>query len=80
LDCQIAKEPVEAVARFATLLDGVGWGFLPTVDDFKSLPGTSLTRVAILCKIVWHGYRQLVYNLKRRRLELDAIGFILLEI
>jgi hypothetical protein len=41
------------------------WGYLPTVDDFNSLPGTILTRDAILCKIAWHGFRHPAHNLKR---------------
>jgi hypothetical protein len=55
----------------------LGWGYLPTANDFNSLPGTSLTRDAILCKIAWHGFRRPVHNLeRRRRLELHDIGLM----
>ena len=54
----------------------LGWGYLPTVDVFNSLPGSSQTREAILRKIYRHGFRHPAHNLERRRLELHEVGLI----
>jgi hypothetical protein len=86
-DCQIQKEPVVAENALdeTDLADSeihmmagspLGWGYLPIIDDFNSLPGTSLTREAILRKIARHGFRRLMHNLKRRKLKLHEIGLM----
>jgi hypothetical protein len=54
----------------------LGWGYLPNVHTFESLPGTSLTKEAVLRKIARHGFRRPAHNVERRRLELDEIGLM----
>jgi hypothetical protein len=54
----------------------LGWGYLPTVHTFDTLPGTSLTRDAVLRKIARHGFRRPTHNLERRRLELHEVGLM----
>jgi hypothetical protein len=84
LDCKIEKEEVEAVDETAVseneiqVMPGspLGWGYLPTVDIFNSLPGSSQTREAILRKIAGHGFRCPAHNLERRRLELHEVGLM----
>jgi hypothetical protein len=81
LDCQIQKEPDEETGSANSEIhvmagSPLGWGYLPTIDNFNSLPGTSLTREAILQKIARHGFRHPTHNLKRRNLELHKIGLM----
>ena len=54
----------------------LGWGYLPTIQDFRTLPGTSQTRDTVLRKITREGLRRPDYNLARRGLELDDIGLM----
>jgi hypothetical protein len=83
LDCQIQKETVVAENALDEETNSanseihvmagspLGWGYLPTIDNFNLLPGTSLvTREAILQKIARHGFRRPTHNLERRNLEL----------
>jgi hypothetical protein len=84
LDCKIRKEEQVEEAEDEQdlteihLMPGspLGWGYLPTVQNFQSLPGTSLTREAVLRKIARHGFRRPAHNLERRRLELCEIGLM----
>lgn len=86
LDCKIAREEEEEDVEGGEddsqheihVMPGspLGWGYLPTVDTFISLPGSSLTREAVLRKIRRHGFRRPTHNLERRRLELDEIGLM----
>jgi hypothetical protein len=85
LDCQIQKETVvaenalveetnSANSEIHVMAAGspLGLGYLPTIDNFNLLPGTSLvTREAILQKIARHGFRRPTHNLERRNLELS---------
>ncbi len=47
----------------------LGWGYLPTIENFHSFPGISHTQDTVLHKmtreVLWHP----VYNLERRALE-----------
>jgi hypothetical protein len=54
----------------------LGWGYLPTVEDFRTLPGTSLTRDTVLRKIIREGLRRPAHNLQRRALELEDLGLM----
>jgi hypothetical protein len=53
----------------------LGWGYLPTVSHFHSLPGSSQTREAIWRKISWQGFRCPAHNLERRQ-EWHEIGLM----
>jgi hypothetical protein len=54
----------------------LGWGYLPTIEDFNSLPGTLHTRDTVLRKITREGLRRPAHNLERRRLELHDLGLM----
>jgi hypothetical protein len=54
----------------------LGWGYLPTIGDFNSLPGISHTRDAVVRKIAREGLRRPAHNLERRALELDDLGLM----
>jgi hypothetical protein len=83
LDCKIEKEEVEpgekdeAEHEIHVMPDSpLGWGYLPTIEVFHSLPGTSLTREAVVRKIARGGFRRPAHNLERRRLELYDVGLM----
>jgi hypothetical protein len=84
LDCKIQKEEVAMDETDEAELEihvipgfPLGWGYLPTVSHFNSLPGSSQTRETILRKIARHGFRHPAHNLERRiRQELHEIGLM----
>jgi hypothetical protein len=57
---------------------GQTWGHLSTAaDTLNSLPGTSLTREAVLRKMRRHGFRRpTAHDIERRRLELQEAGLL----
>jgi hypothetical protein len=59
MEAQDAHDEMDVAEPDINVMPGypLGWGYLPTVEDFNSLPGTSLIREAILRKITRHGFR-----------------------
>lgn len=51
----------------------LGWGYLPTVEAFQPIPGTSTIRDAILRHVSRNGYRRPPENIQRRELELHEL-------
>jgi hypothetical protein len=54
----------------------LGWGYLPTVEEFIPLPGTSHTPDIVVQTNTWNGFGQPQYNLERRQRELHEIGLM----
>jgi len=53
----------------------LGWGYLPTLQDFADISGTSATRRAIVKHIKHNGYRRPIDNINRRR-ELQDLNLM----
>lgn len=51
-------------------------GYLPTVQPFSAIVGTSHLREIILKKITRDCLRRPVYNIERKRIELEDIGLM----
>lgn len=51
----------------------LGWGYLPTVEQLETIPGTSRTRDAILQHVAQNGLRRPAANVERRRQELHEM-------
>ena len=54
----------------------LGWPFLPTVEPYRSIPGTSLTRDMVLRRVAERGMRRPNANIERRRYELHEVGLM----
>jgi hypothetical protein len=54
----------------------LGWGYLPTVQDFSSLAGISHTHNTVVRKITREGLRCPAHNVERRTLKLDDLGLM----
>jgi hypothetical protein len=80
LDCKAQEDeeegPMDEPEIHAMPGSPLGWGYLPTVEDFISLPGISHTRDAVLRKITREGFRRPAHNLERRALELEDLGLM----
>jgi DDE superfamily endonuclease len=53
-----------------------GWPFLPTVETYRSISGTSMTRDMLLRRVEQQGMRRPNANLERRRYELHEVGLM----
>ena len=58
----------------------LGWGYLPTVQDLQTIPGTSQTRDAIMRHIQRNGFSRPQRNLEQRQIaqecELHEVGLM----
>jgi hypothetical protein len=75
-DLEVSENEEELPTIHRLVGSPLGWGYLPTVEDFRKLPGTSLTRDAVLRKIEREGLRRPAHNLQRRALELEDLGLM----
>ena len=46
-----------------------GWGYTPTIQKYQSIPGTSIMRDMLLCKVTQQGMQRPPGNLVRRCYE-----------
>ena len=53
-----------------------GWPFRPTVEGYRSIPGTSMTRDMLLRRVEQQGMRRPTANLERRRYDLHEVGLM----
>lgn len=53
-----------------------GWGYTPTVKEYRSMPGTSIMRDILLHQVTQLGMRRPPANLERRRFELHEVGLM----
>ena len=53
-----------------------GWGYTPTVEDYQSIPGTSIMLDMLLRVVTQRGIRRPLGNLERRRYELHEVGLM----
>ena len=54
----------------------LGWGYLPTVEQLRRIPGTSLIRDVMVGRIGQLGLRRPTHNLLANRAELHDIGLM----